>query len=173
MAQSSMSRLQVHKKQSRKGFKFFLSLIIIVIILIGIVVFFPSLNNTWRSVSGNDTPADHAVKTQIVKRLKAEKTGNAQKDQLIDRGTSVLNKTKMSTIMQAATEKQKAANLLQKTTAIPPQRAQTIVNAVFSDPQLTSTRQAIAQGDWYQAYQDYEKLSDQQKQTLVQLYNGR
>lgn len=66
------------------------------------IFFFPQINNTIRNVTGNDTPADSAVKARIVSGITAQKTGNPATDAVLQRAADTIKETKMSTIMKAA-----------------------------------------------------------------------
>lgn len=131
------------------------------IVVLGVlaVVFFTPLNNTYRNVTGNDTPADSAVKAQLVKQIEKRKTGDPTTDAVLDQAATTLNNTKMSTIVQAAGNQDKFSHLLQSTTGVPAAQANTAAAAVFSTSELTPLREAVAEGNYVKAYQEYQALS--------------
>lgn len=131
---------------------------LIVILGILLVVFFTPLNNAYRSATGNDTPADSAVKNELVKQIDANKTGNPTVDGVLDQAATTLKNTKMSTIVAAAGNQSKFARLLQSTTGIPAAQANTAAGTVFATSALTPLREAIAAGDYVKAYQAYRNL---------------
>ncbi|WP_156319311.1 hypothetical protein [Secundilactobacillus paracollinoides] len=91
--------------------------IIIAILLIIIIcgaLFFTQINNAMRSATGKDTPADTVVKNELVKKIEASKTGNAQTDAAIDKAATTLKQTKMSTIMKPLRIKTRPARSLIK-----------------------------------------------------------
>lgn len=132
---------------------------LIVVLGLLVVVFFTPLNNTYRNVTGNDTPADSAVKSQLVKQIESRKTGDPTTDAVIDKAATTLNNTKMSTIVQAAGNQAKFASLLQTTTGAPAAQANTAAAAVFSSSELAPLREAVAEGNYVKAYQEYRSLS--------------
>ena len=110
-------RLQIRqqKKHRHRGLKIF-SIVAGLIVLMAVcgIFFFPQINNTIRNVTGNDTPADSAVKARIVSGITAQKTGNPATDAVLQRAADTIKETKMSTIMKAAQDQDQAATLLQK-----------------------------------------------------------
>ena len=98
-------RLQIRqqKKHRHRGLKIF-SIVAGLIVLMAVcgIFFFPQINNTIRNVTGNDTPADSAVKARIVSGITAQKTGNPATDAVLQRAADTIKETKMSTIMKAA-----------------------------------------------------------------------
>lgn len=157
-------RHQTKKKKWPKVLGIIAGLLVLLVVL-GIVFFTP-LNNTYRSVTGNDTPADSAVKNELVKRIEAQKTGNTATDNLLDRAANTVNSTKMSTIIAAANDEQKMATLLQDTTGVSSATAEVAARTLFNTDSLTPLREAVAQGNYVKAYQAYEDLDTS---TLTQL----
>jgi len=68
-----------HRKKSKKPLILTIICAIVVLLILCVVFIFP-LNNMLRSVTGNDTPGDKAVKSELVKRVKSKKTGDSTKD---------------------------------------------------------------------------------------------
>lgn len=132
--------------------------LLVVLIICG-VVFFPQLNNTMRSTTGEDTPADKIVKNELVKKIDSSKTGDSQTDAALNKAASTLQKTKMSTIMKAAKNENDASALLAKTTDLSTSEAQAATSVVFSNAAYTKLRTAIANGNWVAAYKQYQTLS--------------
>lgn len=67
----------------------------------------------------------------------------------------------MSTIMKAAQDQDQAATLLQKATGVNQDQAKLAATVLFKEQSVTPIRQAIASGDYYQAYQDAKSLQQQ------------
>jgi hypothetical protein len=124
------------------------------------VVFFFPLNNVLRNVTGNDTASDKVVKSELVKKVKARKTGDPTKDEKIDRAASVIGKKKMSQIMSAANNQKQAANLIESSSSLSKQQSQKAAQEIFTNDSYTGLRNAISSGNWYQAYEQYQKLSN-------------
>lgn len=155
-----------HNKRSKKPLIITL-VTIIVILMLGVVFFFP-LNNAIRNVTGNDTASDKVVKLELVKKVKSKKNGDATKDKKIDRAASILGKKKMSQIMSAANDQDKAANLIADSSSLSKEQAQKAAQKIFSDDSYSGLRKAISDGNWYQAYQQYQKLSNDGQLTQLQ-----
>ncbi|WP_054664988.1 hypothetical protein [Lacticaseibacillus camelliae] len=149
------------KKARKRRWPRVIAILLGLIVVLGVlvVVFFTPLNNTYRNVTGNDTPADSAVKSQLVKQIETHKTGDPTTDAALDKAASTLDNTKMSTIVQAAGNQDKFASLVQATTGVPAAQANTAAAAVFSSSELAPLREAVAQGNYVKAYQEYQALS--------------
>lgn len=147
-----------HRKKSRKPLIITIVSILVVLIL-GVVFFFP-LNNLLRNTTGNDTASDKVVKSELVKKVKSRKTGDPTKDEKIDRAASVLGKKKMKQLMSAADSQSQAASLIQDSSALSKEQSQKAAQEIFSNDQYDGLRSAISSGNWYQAYQQYQKLSN-------------
>lgn len=153
---------QQNKKHAHRGLKIFSIIMgVLILLIIAGVFFFPQLNNTVRNVTGNDTPVDSAVKARLVSGITAQKTGDATTDAAIQRAADTLKATKMSTIMAAAKDQDQAASLLQKASGVNHSQAEMAAAALFQESSVTPIRQAIASGDYYQAYQDAKTLQQQ------------
>ena len=114
------SRRSVRKMRNRKNKKRLIlsvSLTVVALIVLGIIFFFP-LNNFLRSVTGNDTPSDKVVKSELVKKVKSKKTGDPKNDEKINRAASILGKKKMSEIISAAKSENKTANLISDSSSL-------------------------------------------------------
>lgn len=146
-----------HRRKSKKPL--IITIVSILVILVLCVVFFFPLNNMIRNATGNDTASDKVVKSELVKKVKAKKTGDATKDKKIDRAASVLGKKKMSQIMSAANDQTQAANLIESSSSLSKNQSQRAAQEIFSNDNYTALRQAVSSGNWYQAYQQYQKLS--------------
>lgn len=131
----------------------------VVTVLFLIVIFFTPLNNAMRSATGQDTPADKIVKQQIINKIEAAKTGDPVTDAKINRAVQQLKTTKMSTIMKAADNQSQMGKLLGSETSLSQKQAKSASKIIFQSGQYTSLRQAVADGKWVKAYQDYNKLS--------------
>jgi len=147
-----------HRRKNRKPL--IITLVSIVVILILCVVFFFPLNNVLRITTGNDTASDKAVKSELVKKVKSRKTGDPAKDKKIDRAATVLNKKKMSQIMAAANDQSKAANMIESSSSLTKDQSQKAAQEIFTNDSYSGLRDAISSGNWYQAYQQYQKLSN-------------
>ncbi|CAJ1192233.1 hypothetical protein CPR19088_GLDEOEPO_00362 [Companilactobacillus paralimentarius] len=146
-----------HRRKSKKPL--IITIVSILVILVLCVVFFFPLNNMIRNATGNDTASDRVVKSELVKKVKSKKTGDATKDKKIDRAASVLGKKKMSQIMSAANDQTQAANLIESSSSLSKDQSQRAAQEIFSNDNYTALRQAVSSGNWYQAYQQYQKLS--------------
>lgn len=147
-----------HSKKNKKPL--IITLLSIVVILVLCVVFFFPLNNTIRNVTGNDTASDKVVKSELVKKVKSKKNGDPTRDKKIDRAASALSDKKMSQIMSAADNQQKAANLIADSSSLSKEQSQKAAQEIFSNDKYSGLRSAISDGNWYQAYQQYQKLSN-------------
>jgi len=147
-----------HRKTNRKPL--IITIVSIVVILVLCVVFFFPLNNLIRNVTGNDTASDKVVKSELVKKVKAKKNGDPKRDEKIDRAAKVLDKKKMSQIMSAANDQNQAANLIENSSSLSKEQAQKATQEIFSNDAYNGLRKSISAGNWYQAYQQYQKLSD-------------
>ncbi|KRK75864.1 hypothetical protein FC67_GL000796 [Companilactobacillus alimentarius DSM 20249] len=148
-----------HRKKSKKPLILTIICAIVVLLILCVVFIFP-LNNMLRSVTGNDTPGDKAVKSELVKRVKSKKTGDSTKDKKIDRAASILGKKKMSEIMAAAKSQKKTASLIEDSSSLTRAQSQKAAQEIFSNDEYSGLRKAINDGNWYQAYQQYQKLSN-------------
>jgi len=155
-----------HRRKNRKPLVITIFSILIILIL-GVVFFFP-LNNMLRSATGNDTASDKVVKSELVKKVKARKTGDPTKDEKIDRAASVIDKKKMSEIMSAANNQDKAATLIEDSSSLSKTQSQKAAQEIFSNDNYSGLRDSISKGDWYQAYQQYQKLSSDGDLTQLQ-----
>lgn len=156
------SRRSVRKMRNRKNKKRLIlsvSLTVVALIVLGIIFFFP-LNNFLRSATGNDTPSDKVVKSELVKKVKSKKTGDPKNDEKIDRAASILDKKKMSEIISAAKSENKTANLISDSSSLSKTQSQKAAQVIFSNSEYDGLRNAISDGNWYQAYQQYQKLSN-------------
>jgi hypothetical protein len=131
---------------------------IVVLIILGIVFFVP-INNGIRSATGNDTPTDKVIKDQLVKKVKAGKTGSPEEDAKIDKSAAALDKTKMSKIMAAANDKAQAAKLIQESSNLSQPASEKAADEIFSNSKFDSIRSAMSDGDWYKVYSQYQDLS--------------
>jgi len=147
-----------HRRNNRKPL--IITLVSIVVILVLCVVFFFPLNNVLRNTTGNDTASDKVVKSELVKKVKSKKTGDPTRDKKIDRAATVLNKKKMSQIMAAANNQSQAANLIESSSSLTKDQSQKAAQEIFTNDSYTGLRDAISNGNWYQAYQQYQKLSN-------------
>ena len=136
-----------HRRKNRKPLIITIVSIIVVLVL-GVVFFFP-LNNALRNVTGQDTASDKVVKSELVKKVKAKKTGDPAKDEKIDRAASVLGKKKMSQIMSAAKDQQKAASLIQSSSSLTKAQSQKAAQEIFSNSSYAGLRNSISDGNWY------------------------
>jgi hypothetical protein len=131
-----MQRRRQRPKKKHWGRRIGITLLVLVAICGLAVIFFPQLNNTMRSASGgNDTPADKAVKSTLVKQLNAHKTGNSTTDAAIDTATAAINNTKMSTLMKAAKDQSAATSMLEQN-SLSSSTAQAVSSAVYNTPCL-------------------------------------
>ncbi|WP_125566576.1 hypothetical protein [Companilactobacillus insicii] len=152
-------RYQRYHKKSHKKAIWITLITILVLIVLGIIFFFP-LNNTVRNISGgNDTPSDKLVKNELIKKVASTKNGDLKHDQRVDKATDTLKKTKMSDIIQSANDRSKAIKLLQQNTSLTGSQSKTAVNKMFSDSKYDGLRQSVAKGNWYSAYNQYKTLS--------------
>lgn len=147
-----------HRKKNRKPL--ILIVVSVLVILVLCIVFFFPLNNVLRNVTGNDTASDKVVKSELVKKVKSKKTGDSAKDEKIDRAASVLGKKKMSQIISAASSQQKTADLIQDSSSLSKEQSQKAAQEIFTNDSYSGLRNAVSDGNWYQAYQQYQKLSD-------------
>lgn len=147
-----------HRKSNKKPL--IITLVSILVILVLCVVFFFPLNNAIRNITGNDTASDKVVKSELVKKVKSKKNGNPQRDEKIDRAASILGKKKMSAIMSAANDQKKTASLIEDSSSLSKEQSQKAAAEIFSNEDYTPLRKAVSDGNWYQAYQQYQKLSD-------------
>lgn len=148
-----------HQKKNKKSLILIIIMSLLILVALCVVFFFP-LNNMLRSATGNDTPSDKVVKSELVKKVKARKTGDVKKDEKIDRAASVLGKKKMSEIISAANSENKTATLIEDSSSLSKEQSQKAAQEMFSNDEYSGLRTAISNGNWYQAYQQYQKLSD-------------
>ena len=152
---------EMRHRRARRKKKIIWSIILgIVLLLVLAVVFFFPLNNTVRNITGNDTPTDQVVKSQLVKRVEAEKNGDASHDKKITEAAQALEATKMSTVMSAADNQKQAAQLIQDSSSLSKTQSQQTAKELFTNDKYATLRSDIASGDWYSAYNEYKKLSD-------------
>lgn len=111
-------------------------------------------------MTGNDTASDKVVKSELVKKVKSRKTGDPATDKKIDRAASVIGKKKMSQIMSAANNQKQAATLIQNSSSLSKSQSQKAAQEIFTNDSYAGMRKAISDGNWYQAYQQYQKLSN-------------
>ncbi|KRN98910.1 hypothetical protein [Companilactobacillus kimchiensis] len=147
-----------HRKSNKKPI--IITIVSILVVLVLCIVFFFPLNNVLRNATGKDTASDKVVKSELVKKVKSRKTGDVAKDEKIDRAASVLNKKKMSQIMSAADNQKQAADLIENSSSLTKDQSEKAAQEIFSNDNYSGLRQAISDGNWYQAYQQYQKLSD-------------
>ncbi|APX71784.1 hypothetical protein M5C72_01165 [Companilactobacillus allii] len=154
-----MRQERYHKKSHKKAI--WITLItILVLIVLGIVFFFP-LNNAVRNISGgNDTPSDKVVKSELVKKVSSTKNGNAKHDANVEKAATALKATKMSTIVNSANNESDAAKLLQKNSTLSSSESKAAAKTIFSDSKYDGLRQAVSSGNWYSAYNQYKTLSN-------------
>ncbi|MFT8412279.1 MAG: hypothetical protein ABF743_10330 [Schleiferilactobacillus perolens] len=152
---------RLYPKKKRRWVKILIGFLIVLVVAIGLVIAFPfQANNGLRTImGGRDTPVDNAAKGQIIKKLDDTKNGDAVHDQIIDQAVSHLQNTSMQQVMSAANSSGAAAKLIQDNTGLSATQAQTVSKFVFEHPEFTSLRTAVANGNWLQAYQEYQNLS--------------
>ncbi|WP_065911796.1 hypothetical protein [Secundilactobacillus paracollinoides] len=154
-----MRSRQVKSRKRRCPVVVTIIIAILLIIIICGALFFTQINNAMRSATGKDTPADTVVKNELVKKIEASKTGNAQTDAAIDKAATTLKQTKMSTIMKAAKNQNQASALLDKTTDLTAAQSKAATTVVFHNAAYSKLRTAIADGNWVAAYNQYKTLS--------------
>lgn len=66
----------------------------------------------------------------------------------------------MSEIISAAKSENKTANLISDSSSLSKTQSQKAAQVIFSNSEYDGLRNAISDGNWYQAYQQYQKLSD-------------
>ncbi|MGK0607352.1 hypothetical protein [Enterococcus gilvus] len=151
------------KKNKHRLFKS----IVAVILLMGIgLLFFRNLNNTVRTLgSGKDTPVDKVVKREVVKKINtaADGTQDQEKKAYLVKAADFLNKQPMSKIMELASNEQQASQALQSEEGIPKDIADEKVHEIFTSPEYSTIREKISNGDYYGAYDEYKKISQQSK----------
>lgn len=145
-------------KAKHKIRRWWIALIIIVVITCGILFFTP-INNAWRSISGNDTPTDSVIKNELVKKINARKTGDPTQDKKIQQAADQMKNTKMSTVISAANNEDKAAQLIQQTSSLSAPEAQKVAHEIFTNSKYTPLRASLSSGNWVQVYQQYQILS--------------
>ncbi|WP_334333677.1 MULTISPECIES: hypothetical protein [unclassified Companilactobacillus] len=149
----------MRNRKNKKRLILTISLVVVALIVLGIIFFFP-LNNFLRSATGNDTPSDKVVKSELVKKVKSKKTGDSKTDKKIDRAASFLGKKKMSEIIAASKSEDKTANLIADSSSLTETQSKKAAQEIFSNSEYDGLRNAISDGNWYQAYQQYQKLSN-------------
>lgn len=137
-----------------------MTLLGIVIALVLALVFFVPLNNVIRNATGHDTPTDALVKDEIIKKVRTEKTGNKDQDKRADEYVSRLKGTKMSAIMKAATDEEKAAVMIHNSSNLSMKASQKAAEELFNNTKYNQLRKSVSKGDWLQTYQQYKKLSN-------------
>lgn len=148
-----------HTKKSKKPLIITIIVAVLAVLVLCVVFFFP-LNNALRNATGNDTASDKVVKSELVKKVKSRKTGDPATDKKIDRAASVIGKKKMSQIMSAANNQKQAANLIENSSSLSKTQSQKAAQEIFTNDSYSGLRSAISNGNWYQAYQQYQKLSN-------------
>ena len=79
----------------------------------------------------------------------------------------------MSTDYESCQDQDQAATLLQKGDGVNQDQAKLAATVLFKEQSVTPIRQAIASGDYYQAYQDAKSLQQQGDTSSLQEYlNG-
>ena len=149
----------MHRQKSSKKKPILFTLLGIVIVIVLCLVFFVPLNNGLRSATGQDTPTDKIIKSELAKKITANKTGNAQHDAAVEQAANKLQDTKMSTIMKSANNEQDAAKLIQQTSTLSPAQSQKAAHEIFTNDKFTPLRNAMGSGNWVQTYQQYRQLS--------------
>jgi len=66
----------------------------------------------------------------------------------------------MSEIMAAAKSQKKTASLIEDSSSLTRAQSQKAAQEIFSNDEYSGLRKAINDGNWYQAYQQYQKLSN-------------
>ncbi|WP_179395078.1 hypothetical protein [Lacticaseibacillus absianus] len=166
-------RLSFQKRKKRWP-KVLATVLILLVVAGGLgFVFFPQLNNTVRNVTGNDTPADTAVKNELVKQIEARKTGDSSTDAKIESAASTLKATKMSTIVAAASDQTKMADLLRTSVGASSEQANAAAKLLFANSDLQGVREAVAAGDWVKAYQEYKALNGTEALTALKANLGQ
>lgn len=154
-----MRQERYHKKSHKKAIWLTLATLLVLIVL-GVVFFFP-LNNTFRSISGgNDTASDKLVKNELIKKVDSTKNGDLAHDKRVDKAAADLKKTKMSDIIDAANNQDKAATMLRQNSSLTSDQANAAAKKIFSDSKYDGLRQAVNSGNWYSAYNQYKTLSN-------------
>lgn len=149
-----------HMKKSHKKRIWIIVVSVIALIAIGIIFFFP-INNTVRDISGgNDTASDKLVKDELAKRIEATKTGDPKHDDKVNKAVDDLKKTRMSDIMKAAENQNKAATELHNNTSLSSSESKKVAKEIFSNSKYDKLRQSVNDGDWYSAYSQYKSLSN-------------
>lgn len=153
-----MRQERYHKKSHKKAI-WITIITVLVLIVLGVIFFFP-LNNAVRNISGNDTPSDKLVKSELVKKVSSTKNGNAKHDAKVEKAEAALKDTKMSDIVKSANNESDAAKLLQKNSTLSSSESNAAAKTIFSDSKYDGLRQAINDGNWYSAYNQYKTLSN-------------
>lgn len=161
-----------HSKK-RRGIPVGLIIVSVVVILVLCAVFFFPLNNALRNVTGNDTASDKVVKSELVKKVKSKKTGDSKKDAEVSQAATILGKKRMSQLMDAAKNQQKAADLIHDTSSLSQAKSEDAAKEIFSNSDYNGIRNAISNGNWYQAYSQYQKLSNNGELTELQQELGQ
>lgn len=161
LSTSRQQRLHPTKQKKRRWPKVLIGFLIVVAVLVGLVIAFPfQTNNALRSaMGGRDTPVDTAAKNELIKKLDSTKTGSVAGDELISEAVSRLRNTSMQQVRDAAQSSSAAAKLIQQNTGLSDTQAQALSSFVFSHPQFSGMRTAVADGDWLQAYREYQQLT--------------
>ncbi|WP_334329519.1 hypothetical protein [Companilactobacillus sp. HBUAS59699] len=163
-------RYQRYHKKSHKKTIWITLITVLVLIILGIIFFFP-LNNTIRNISGgNDTASDNMVKNELIKKVDSTKNGDLAHDKRVDKAAATLKKTKMADIIAAANDQKKAATMLQQNSSLTTSQANAAAKKIFSDSKYDGLRQAVNSGNWYSAYKQYKTLSN--NGSLTELRNS-
>lgn len=166
MSENELSRVSKYGKKA-KGKKtnhhpvlltFF---ILVILLVIGGYMFTPTGNALIHKniTKGGDTPYDMTVKHLVNSKIKSEAKQNASQKEALQKLNKVIQKTPMTTINKAATDKTIMASLLGKYENMDPATASSISTAVFNDSDFNSLRKAVSNDDWVQVYKQYQKLS--------------
>ncbi|WP_429976005.1 hypothetical protein [Enterococcus sp. DIV0086] len=151
------------KKNKHRLFKFLVA--VILLMAIGLL-FFKNLNNEARTLnSGKDTPVDKVVKREVVKKINnaAEGTQDQEKKEYLTKVADFINKQPMSRIMELVNNEQQASQALQSEVGVPKNIADEKVHEIFTSPEYSMIREKISNGDYYGAYNEYKKISQQSK----------
>lgn len=149
-----------YKRKSHKKIWLIVIALIVLIIAVGIIFFFP-LNNTIRNMSGGkDTLSDKAIKNELVQKIESSENGDPNHDKKIMKAAKSLENTKMSSIMRAAGDQNKAAQELHDNTSLSTDESKKVAKKVFGDSNYDQLRQSVQNGNWYSAFKQYKRLSN-------------
>lgn len=149
-----------YNKKSHKKTILIIIITLVALIAIGVIFFFP-LNNTVRNISGgNDTATDRMIKEELVRRVDTTKNGDPHHDKKVAKAVKSIKGTKISDIMKAANDQDKAAKELHNNTPLSSSASKEVAKKVFNDSRYDKLRQAVSSGNWYSAYNQYKELSN-------------